>query len=386
MHLTITFLAASVATAATAAPLSPKDPASWRGAAAAEFACFVDKELGGGDPAFPCGGKALVEGCRVGPRINGLQAHRIHPLVRAATLEWRRGKLQSVTLWLKSLYTPKSKAALEHELGFKPAPGLAYEDCGMEMCISLVAPDGGTPCGSEDLEPPELPRESHGRLRAHFDGALGEEDPRSWIGPHVPAYVPRKDGSSELTILDETKDGHFALYRDMYAEQRCKVMDSTNCRYVAAFWKGDGTQAWRVELTPLLSEKRHIEIQDAQYVDGTLYFNEACLTYAKEAKGKCSALVAYDPVKGREVWRTKPLHSNSRFLVLADVIVATYGFTSEADFVRVVRRRDGKVLDQAKLKEMGEAVKQENDGTIAVVLDGGFVARFRLKDGKLAAM
>jgi hypothetical protein len=100
-----------------------------------------------------------------------------------------------------------------------------------------------------------------------------------------------------------------------------------------------------------MSRKDHLEVQDIHFKDNTLYFNEACQTYSRDVGGKCSAMVAIDPFAKKQVWRTPNLVSNNWFVLAGnDFIVTAYGFTQEPSSIRIVRRRDGAILDTKPLK------------------------------------
>jgi hypothetical protein len=194
--------------------------------------------------------------------------------------------------------------------------------------------------------PPRRARGSfRGRLRTHVEGALGAGSPRVWVGVDVPAYVELAVGPAELFLLDPLgEEGHLAFYRAPYGAGRCTLGETANCDYAATLYDTKGKVRWTVALSDLLSVPDRLEIQDIRYAGGVLYFNEACQSYARESGGKCSSLVAYDPVGRKVLWRTVPLVSNNVFLPLGDFLIAGYGFTAEPDHVSIVRRTDGKVL------------------------------------------
>ena len=54
-------------------------------------------------------------------------------------------------------------------------------------------------------------------------------------------------------------------------------------------------------------------------------------------------------MKGRVLWRTENLVSNSRFVVHGDYVVTGYGLASEPDRLFVVRRHDGAVVSRTRL-------------------------------------
>lgn len=207
------------------------------------------------------------------------------------------------------------------------------------------------------------------RLRTHTEGALVKQSTRRWVGPVVPPFVELTFGAQELFLLDEIPEGHFALYREPYGAERCGLTEMwANCGFTLRLYGRDGAVRTTLPLNPLLTRDTHLEVQDVQYSGGLVYFNEACQTYARDAKGQCSSLVALDLANGKIVWRTKPLVSNSRFMLAGDLILTGYGFTAEPDFLYLVDRTTGRVLDRMKVKTAPETYEPAGPETWRVTL------------------
>jgi len=204
--------------------------------------------------------------------------------------------------------------------------------------------------------PPRQHLTGGGRGRTHVVGPLGAQSTRTWAGPtRVPDWMPLTRGPLELFLLDEVADGLFALYREPYGATPASCatsgpLESHNCEFIAALYLADGSERWSIRLNDLLSRRDHIEVQDARYADGVVYFNEACQSYSRQAGGRCSALVAVDPVARRVLWRSRPLVSNGEIAVIdARWILAAYGFTAEKDQLSLVSRANGRVVSRLEL-------------------------------------
>ena len=166
-----------------------------------------------------------------------------------------------------------------------------------------------------------------------------------WIGPDVPPNVPLEIGTSELDLLDRRDGGGWiATYRERMGVCTSPRSCATTVSIIDAAGKTES-----VSLAPFYSRPERLEVQDVRVVDGVIYFNEACQSYAREAGGRCSALVALDVATKKVLWRTAPLVSNNEFRVVGAYIVTAYGFTGEPASVRIVRRKDGALVGRQPL-------------------------------------
>ena len=250
-----------------------------------------------------------------------------------------------------------------------------------ERCARAAPPKERVDNGLTVHDPPhKRARISPSRMRSHVEGSLSAGAVREWVGPPVPAFVDLVSGTRQLFIMDPAGERFFALYRDQYDVGSCKLSDktATNCGYEARLHECNGAPAWTLPLNSLLSRPDHLEVQDIHYDGDVLYFNEACQSYSREAKGKCSSLVAVDPKAGKVLWRTPPLTSNGEFLVLPRHIVSGYGFTAEPDFVFVVRRSDGAVIQKKPIPTAAYAFEVGDDGKLSVFTYAETTVRFTM--------
>jgi hypothetical protein len=231
---------------------------------------------------------------------------------------------------------------------------LAGADVRKEGVLTITSPAHERPPGGHRL-----------RTHAHLEGRVTDRNV-VWHGPDVPAFIPLHAGAATLDLLDSTATGYMALYRDhdlvSPPMQPLCGMDSKdekgadifpgakkNCAAEVRLFDRTGAELAALPLAPFLSRADHLEVQDAHYEGGTLYFNEACQSYSRNAGGRCSSLVAVDPIARRVLWRTPALTSNNAFAIAGDYIVTAYGFTAEACSIRLVRRRDGVIVDTKSL-------------------------------------
>ncbi len=77
-------------------------------------------------------------------------------------------------------------------------------------------------------------------------------------------------------------------------------------------------------------------------------------------------MFAYDLEQDKLLWRSADQTFNSmNFLVQGDIILCSYGFTSEDDYLYQLNRNTGEVLDRLKLKKMPDLLA-EKDGKLYV--------------------
>jgi hypothetical protein len=243
----------------------------------------------------------------------------------------------------------------------------------------------------DDLHHAPVDPNPGGRLRTHTTGSLAGAAGRSWTGGQVPSFVPLKVGTLELFLLDEADGGYLAFYREPYGLGSCGLGGSKNCAYGVRFYDGSHQLAWKLKLDKLMARPDHLEIQDIRLADGVLYYNEACQSYSSGAGGQCSMLVALDPRAGRVLWRTRPLVSNGRFRIRGCYVVAGYGFTNEPDFVFLVERATGKVLQELPVATAPEQMTLIGPDRLDIELYSGTLRRFRLdgiesRGGRLVAL
>jgi outer membrane protein assembly factor BamB len=116
----------------------------------------------------------------------------------------------------------------------------------------------------------------------------------------------------------------------------------------------------------------------AREVDGVLYVSNSHLSYASTTRGRNAYVSAVDLSDRKTLWRSRALVANARtFVVTGDLIVAGYGFTAEADFLYVLDRRTGKVLDRLAVPSAPEIIKLRGDRLHVRTYDRQLVVRIR---------
>jgi hypothetical protein len=96
-------------------------------------------------------------------------------------------------------------------------------------------------------------------------------------------------------------------------------------------------------------KQKDFAVEDATYAqerDGVLYVCNGGGSYAREVYGKKGFLSALDATTGELRWRSAPLTCSATFAIADDYLVTGYGFTGEPDFLFLVRRSDGAIVQK----------------------------------------
>lgn len=178
---------------------------------------------------------------------------------------------------------------------------------------------------------------------------------RQSIPADLPAFVPRTLGNQNLVIADPTPDGWLCLYKGPFP------MDNANCSYTATLVSDMNRLTFSLDLNQFLSRPTDLEIQDIRYLDGKLFFNEACQSYSSQADGDCSALVCMNPFLPQVLWRTPNLTSNNILIMHKGVIICGYGFTAEPDYLYLVDAATGSILSATELDSAHDYLEIQGD-------------------------
>ena len=94
----------------------------------------------------------------------------------------------------------------------------------------------------------------------------------------------------------------------------------------------------------------------AQVDNGILYVATSHNTYA-ESSPQNAYITAIDLSDYHVIWKTEPLTCNSySFVSLEQGIVCGYGFTDEDDYLKIVNKKNGKVIEQIPIESMAEYI------------------------------
>jgi hypothetical protein len=149
-------------------------------------------------------------------------------------------------------------------------------------------------------------------------------------------------------------------------------------RYVAVVRGDEAERVFDLETfrhPPKVDPKqKDFSAEDATYAqqrDGVLYVCNGGGSYARDVYGKKGFLSAMDATTGELRWRSAPLTCSATFAMADDYLVTGYGFTGEPDFVFLVRRSDGAIVQKVpiesgpdKIELSGNHVHVESYGSV----------------------
>ena len=117
------------------------------------------------------------------------------------------------------------------------------------------------------------------------------------------------------------------------------------------------------ENDPFFSDRGYVNF--AKIVDNILYVSTGHNGYT-ENNPSTGYITAIDLENGEVLWKSAPQVSNAyNFEIVGDVIICGYGFTAEDDFLYLLNRTNGQVIEQIPLKSMAEYIVAK-DSTLYV--------------------
>ena len=119
----------------------------------------------------------------------------------------------------------------------------------------------------------------------------------------------------------------------------------------------------------------------AQSVDDVLYVAVSHNTYT-ESCPHTGYLVAIDLNDNHVIWKSAPCMTNGKtFEIIDDTIVCGYGFTAEPDYLNLVSRLDGSLLQQIPVKSMVDYIYRKDDTLYVRTYDTNYTFQIFRENG-----
>ncbi len=112
------------------------------------------------------------------------------------------------------------------------------------------------------------------------------------------------------------------------------------------------------------------ELVWAREAGDVLYVENAHLTYARSSYGQNAYITALDTRTGKRLWRSKALVANAQtFLVTPRYLVTGYGFTAEPDWLYLLDRKSGRVVERLALPSGPERITKSGSHIVVRTYD-----------------
>lgn len=168
----------------------------------------------------------------------------------------------------------------------------------------------------------------------------------------------------------------FAFYgRDGATERMLLAIGRQGVRYGLDFKH----YAWPPAIPAGEREFVYEEVAWAREANGVLYVQHAHSTYARSSYGRNGYITALDVKTKRRLWRSNALVANAyTFLVTPRYLVTGYGFTAEDDWLYLLNRKTGRVVERLALPSMPERIT--HSGSLLKVRTYDHVLTVRLRE------
>lgn len=137
---------------------------------------------------------------------------------------------------------------------------------------------------------------------------------------------------------------------------------------------------WPPRIRPGEREFVYESVVWAHEANSVLYVENAHSTYARSSYGQNAYITAIDLNTRKALWRSPALVANANtFLVTPHYLITGYGFTDEPDYIYLLDRASGRVVDRLLLPTGPEKITWQGklvhvrtyDHTVLVRLRGG---------------
>ena len=175
-------------------------------------------------------------------------------------------------------------------------------------------------------------------------------NPFRQISSNIPDNIPKSLRNNMLVKAIRHGDKEFLIYGRHFAESRYLLIYD---RAEDKFTRGYDFSNYIYSPSYLLEDKNYIN-QNLNWVvpeDNILYFSHSHNTYAQSSDEMNGYITALDLDTNQILWRSQSLVCNANnFVIIDNVIICGYGFTAEPDYLYLVNKNTGEVLQQIKLK------------------------------------
>lgn len=205
-----------------------------------------------------------------------------------------------------------------------------------------------------------------------------------WTTPAepLPSFVPLRFRAARLVRAIRQPERILAVYGADFSSGRYLVaLDRATGRFSYGF--DFRAYAYAPDAPAAEREFVYQDIAWAAEEGNTLYVAHAHNTYARSSRGMNAYLTAIDTRGGRVLWRSAPLVANaSNFELVGEHIVSGYGFTKEPDFLFLLDKRTGAVVQRLPVRSGPEYIIAKGDRLHVRAYDADLVLRLTGRAGR----
>jgi hypothetical protein len=177
----------------------------------------------------------------------------------------------------------------------------------------------------------------------------------------LPPAIPDEFAGNRLVRAIISPPLVLAIYGKDFADGRYLVgYDSVRGSFAFAF----DFKNYIVPPAYLTADRAFVDepVQWALVTGSILFVSNFHRTYARSSKGLNGYITAIDLTSSQVLWRSRPLVANAAsFIVVGDVLITGYGFTAEPDFLYLLNRRSGAVIQTIPLRSGPEYLALKKD-------------------------
>lgn len=135
---------------------------------------------------------------------------------------------------------------------------------------------------------------------------------------------------------------------------------------------------WPPRNRPGEKEFVYEELVWAREANGVLYVQNGHPTYARSSYGQNAYVTAFDATTKKRLWRSKALVANAQtFAVTPRYLITGYGFTAEPDWLYLLDRRTGGVVERLSLPSGPEKITRSGQNFRVRTYDHVLTVRLR---------
>ncbi len=204
-------------------------------------------------------------------------------------------------------------------------------------------------------------------------------NPNRNIAGNLPDYIPQTFNDNVLVKAIRYPTKEYLIYGNNYGDGKYLfIYDLKKRQFTAGYDFGN----YLLPPDYPVSDGDFID-QSLTWIvpeDNILYVSHRHRTYAESSQGMNGYLTAIDLNTNNILWRSKPLVCNAENFVIIDrVIICGYGFTAEPDYLYLIDKQNGEILQQINVKTAPDYIIPKDNKLFVRTYDTNYVFEIQQK-------